>query len=145
MHGLILSSKSILYPMVMGSTDRSIINWPVVPAPVMYLVHYVFEWKYAGAWRFSPSTSWGKKRQLAFTGKNWECFGFEVSVWYAFPWSLVDRYEWFGVFGFLALMGTSFIMSAYSNWSGLLQCFVRVLDSSKNFSVFCQRFVPSLS
>ena len=54
----------------MGSGDNSIITWPLVPPPVRYLVHYIFEWKYAGAWRFNPSTSWGDKRPLAFTGKN---------------------------------------------------------------------------
>lgn len=56
--------------MVMGSGDNSLITWPVVPPPVLYLIHYVFEWKHSGAWRFNPSTTWGDKRPLAFTGEK---------------------------------------------------------------------------
>ncbi|PVH69719.1 hypothetical protein DL98DRAFT_505367, partial [Cadophora sp. DSE1049] len=59
--------KHVLFPMVLGSGDNSLIHWPRVPAPVPYLVHYIFEWKYSGAWRFSPSTTWGNRRPLAFT------------------------------------------------------------------------------
>lgn len=53
-------SQSILYPIVLGSSDRSYeegFDWPEVPGPVRALVHYWFERKYQGAWRFCPSTT----------------------------------------------------------------------------------------
>ncbi|CZR51055.1 uncharacterized protein PAC_00930 [Phialocephala subalpina] len=58
--------KSVLYPIVLGSGDG---EWPIVPAIAKYVVHYWFERKYQGAWRFSPCTTWGEPRPLLFTGE----------------------------------------------------------------------------
>ncbi|KAM6478282.1 hypothetical protein HDV62DRAFT_394350 [Trichoderma sp. SZMC 28011] len=65
--------KSIIFPIVFGSSDGAFEgagDWPEVPGPVRLLVHYWFERKHQGAWRFSPSTTWGVKRPLAFTGDS---------------------------------------------------------------------------
>jgi hypothetical protein len=62
-----------LFPIVFGSSDASYeegFTWPEAPAPIRYVVHYFFERKYQGAWRFSPSTTWGERRPLLFTGKE---------------------------------------------------------------------------
>jgi len=65
--------QDILYPIVFGTGDFTFEggkNWPEVPFFVRYLVHYWFERKYQGVWRFSPSTTWGEKRALLFTGED---------------------------------------------------------------------------
>ncbi|KAH8770313.1 hypothetical protein BGZ57DRAFT_1017042 [Hyaloscypha finlandica] len=65
--------KSILYPIVFGSSDNSYeegFEWPEVPGPIRALVHYWFERKYQGVWRFCPSTTWGERRPLMFTEKQ---------------------------------------------------------------------------
>ncbi|KAH6709126.1 hypothetical protein DL95DRAFT_435627 [Leptodontidium sp. 2 PMI_412] len=65
--------KSILYPMVFGNCDRAYEDgcvWPEIPGFVLSLVHYWFERKYRGVWRFSPCSTWGEKRPLAFTAKT---------------------------------------------------------------------------
>ncbi|KUJ22653.1 uncharacterized protein LY89DRAFT_680770 [Mollisia scopiformis] len=65
--------KSVLFPMVLGSTDRTYEKgpmWPPVPDFLKYVVHYWFERKYQGAWRFSPSTTWGEKRPLLCLGES---------------------------------------------------------------------------
>ncbi|EHK20680.1 uncharacterized protein TRIVIDRAFT_192611 [Trichoderma virens Gv29-8] len=65
--------KSIIFPIVLGSSDREFEgagDWPEVPGVVRILVHYYFERKHRGAWRFSPSTTWGNKRPLTFTGDS---------------------------------------------------------------------------
>lgn len=49
-----------------GDVDYDNEEWPVVPGFVRYLVHYWFERKYQGSWRFSPSTTWGVRRPLLF-------------------------------------------------------------------------------
>ncbi|PMD19715.1 hypothetical protein NA56DRAFT_197819 [Hyaloscypha hepaticicola] len=64
--------KSTLFPIVLGSSDVNYeggLDWPEVPGPIKALVYYWFERKYKGAWRFCPSTTWGERRQLLFTGK----------------------------------------------------------------------------
>ncbi|KAL7945351.1 hypothetical protein V8C42DRAFT_322883 [Trichoderma barbatum] len=65
--------KAIIFPIVFGSSDGEFEgagDWPEVPGIVRILVHYYFERKHRGAWRFSPSTTWGVKRPLAFTGNS---------------------------------------------------------------------------
>ncbi|KAG4424775.1 hypothetical protein IFR04_002123 [Cadophora malorum] len=65
--------KSVLFPMVLGTCDAGYEGgcvWPGLPGPVMSLVHYWFERKYKGVWRFSPCSTWGEKRPLAFTEKT---------------------------------------------------------------------------
>ncbi|KAE9381189.1 hypothetical protein N431DRAFT_392151 [Stipitochalara longipes BDJ] len=64
--------KSILFPIVLGSADSSYeegFEWPEVPGPIKVVIHYWFERKYQGAWRFCPSTTWGERRPLIFTQK----------------------------------------------------------------------------
>ncbi|KAE8448339.1 hypothetical protein EG329_009583 [Mollisiaceae sp. DMI_Dod_QoI] len=63
-HKLRGGDKSVLFPIVLGSGDAS---WPEVPNFLKYVVHYWFERKYQGAWRFSPCTTWGERRPLLFT------------------------------------------------------------------------------
>lgn len=61
--------QSILFPIVLGTGDSSYeegFEWPVIPGFLRYVVHYWFERKWSGVWRFSPSTTWGEKRALAF-------------------------------------------------------------------------------
>jgi hypothetical protein len=59
-----------LFPLVMGSRDVTyeggIHHWPPIPFFVPYLVHWYFERKHAGAWRFSPSDTFGRPRALKF-------------------------------------------------------------------------------
>ena len=54
----------------MGSRDVTFENgmhtWPPVPFFVPYIVHYYFERRHSGAWRFGPSDTYGKPRKLAF-------------------------------------------------------------------------------
>lgn len=54
----------------MGSRDvtfeHGMHTWPPVPFFVPYLVHYFFERRHRGAWRFSPSDTYGRPRKLAF-------------------------------------------------------------------------------
>jgi len=59
--------------MVLGTADGSYeegFQWPELPGIIKSLVHHWFERKYRGAWRFSPSTTWGEKRPLMFTAKT---------------------------------------------------------------------------
>lgn len=65
--------QSVLFPIVMGTHDATYeeaFAWPVLPFFVRYLVHYWFERKYQGAWRFNPSTTWGEPKPLLFTEKK---------------------------------------------------------------------------
>mgnify|MGYP003636511221 CR=1 FL=1 len=46
--------------MVLGTCDAGYEGgcvWPGLPGPVMSLVHYWFERKYKGVWRFSPCST----------------------------------------------------------------------------------------
>ncbi|KAL2072668.1 hypothetical protein VTL71DRAFT_12011 [Oculimacula yallundae] len=64
--------KSILFPIVLGTVDVSYEGgclWPELPGPVKSLVHYWYERKHQGVWRFSPCSTWGEKRPLSFTAK----------------------------------------------------------------------------
>ncbi|CZT04722.1 uncharacterized protein RAG0_11084 [Rhynchosporium agropyri] len=64
--------KSILFPIVLGTTDIGYEGncvWPELPGFVKSLVHYWYERKYQGVWRFSPCSTWGEKRPLTFTAK----------------------------------------------------------------------------
>jgi hypothetical protein len=57
------------FPIVCGSHDNTFeggYRWPQIPWFVNTLVHYVFERKYQGAWRFNPSDAWGTPRPLLF-------------------------------------------------------------------------------
>jgi len=66
------ADASVLHPLVFGTADRTFENedWPEVPMPVRYLVHYWFERKHRGVWRFSPSTTFGEPRPLTFGGET---------------------------------------------------------------------------
>ncbi|EGC49635.1 hemerythrin HHE cation binding domain-containing protein [Histoplasma capsulatum var. duboisii H88] len=39
--------------------------FPPVPPPIKYLSKYVLQWRYSGAWRFSPCNAFGNPRPLA--------------------------------------------------------------------------------
>lgn len=65
--------KAVVFPMVFGSADRDFEDagdWPPVPGFIRMLVHYYFERKHRGVWRFLPSTTWGVRRPLEFTGDS---------------------------------------------------------------------------
>lgn len=74
----------------MGSRDNTFENgmqtWPPVPFLVLYIVHYYFERRHRGLWRFGPSMTFGMPRRSAFLpifiGKlrNKERVLFEVSI-----------------------------------------------------------------
>jgi hypothetical protein len=63
------TSQDALYPIVMGCSDKTHEGgntFPSVPFFVPYLVHYHFERKYRGSWRFNPCTTRSKPRPLVF-------------------------------------------------------------------------------
>jgi hypothetical protein len=57
---------------VFGTADRTfeggIHDFPSVPFFVPYVIHYVFERKHRGAWRYNPSDAWRDPKELAFKG-----------------------------------------------------------------------------
>ncbi|KAK4502732.1 hypothetical protein PRZ48_006158 [Zasmidium cellare] len=63
-----------LGPLVFGTSDRGfeggMHNFPPVPLFVPYVIHYVLERRYRGAWRFNPCTSWRDRRELPYTGER---------------------------------------------------------------------------
>jgi len=61
--------KDALYPIVMGCSDKSFEGgntFPEAPFFVPYVIHYYFERKYKGSWRFNPCTAWSQPRLLVF-------------------------------------------------------------------------------
>jgi hemerythrin-like domain-containing protein len=62
--------QDILYPLVFGTLDKTFEGgnfWPEeVPFFVFPLVHYWYEKKHQGVWRFNPCTTYREKRPLMF-------------------------------------------------------------------------------
>ena len=56
-------------PLVFGCQDKEFLldgekfKFPEVPSFLPWLVHYVFSWRYAGAFRFNPSDAWGRPQK----------------------------------------------------------------------------------